>query len=125
MPRVGGGCHCRAVRFAVELGDDELVVLECNCSICAKKGFLHLIVPEAQFTLESGQQALVTYLFGTHVARHMFCRLCGIHAFYRPRSHPLSWDINVRCLDDVPLTRWRIKPFDGAHWDEAITELLK
>jgi hypothetical protein len=118
-----GGCHCGAVRFRVELADDEREVLDCNCSMCAKKGILHLIVSEAQFALEAGTDMLATYTFGTHVARHMFCRVCGIHAFYRPRSHPDAWDVNVRCLDDVPASYWRVRPFDGSHWEQAIGEL--
>jgi catechol 2,3-dioxygenase-like lactoylglutathione lyase family enzyme len=118
-----GGCHCGAVRFEVDLvpGDDE--VLDCNCSVCTKKGFLHLIVAEDRFRIVAGEDRLATYTFGTHTAKHMFCTTCGVHAFYRPRSHPSSWDINVRCLDDVPVSRWRIRPFDGAHWDEAATAL--
>jgi uncharacterized damage-inducible protein DinB len=119
MASYEGGCHCGAVRFKLELDDDPRDVLECNCSICAKKGFLHLIVPEAALQF-SGTPS--TYTFGTHVAHHMFCPTCGIHAFYRPRSHPDAWDVNVRCLDRVPISHWRIKPFDGEHWEAASAE---
>ncbi|MGE0545889.1 MAG: GFA family protein [Kofleriaceae bacterium] len=118
-----GGCHCGAVQFRIELASDEREVLECNCSVCAKKGILHLIVPEARFALVSGGDALVTYSFGTHVAKHMFCRTCGIHPFYRPRSHPDAWDVNVRCLDDVPLGHWRIRSFDGANWEQSVDSI--
>ena len=44
-----GGCHCGAIRFQVLV--DRYLVRDCNCSICRKKGFLHLIVPEENFTL--------------------------------------------------------------------------
>jgi hypothetical protein len=37
-----GGCHCGAVRFEVDVEEHRAV--ECNCSICTKKGFIHLIV---------------------------------------------------------------------------------
>jgi hypothetical protein len=82
-----------------------------------------LIVPEARFALEAGTDVLATYTFGTHVARHLFCRVCGIHACYRPRSHPDAWDVNVRCLDDVPVSYWRVRAFDGSHWEQAIGQL--
>ncbi len=118
-----GGCHCGAVRFRIELDADEREVLDCNCSICTKKGFLHLIVPEARFELVRGADRLVTYSFGTHAAKHMFCATCGIHACYRPRSHPGSWDVNARCLDGVPLAHWTVRPFDGANWEQAAAEL--
>lgn len=123
MPSHEGGCHCGAIRFRVELGDDERDVLDCNCTICTKKGFLHLIVPSERFALLRGGSALVTYTFGTHVAQHSFCPTCGIHPFYRPRSHPDHYDVNVRCLDDVPLSQWRISAFDGRNWESAVVTL--
>jgi hypothetical protein len=96
------------LRFAVELEADERDVLDCNCSICTKKGFLHLIVDDAHFTLVAGEPTV--YTFGTHTAKHMFCARCGIHPFYRPRSHPDAWDVNVRCLEvPLPLARETIR----------------
>jgi hypothetical protein len=80
MTRREGGCHCGAVRIAIEIGDDEREVLDCNCSVCANKGLLHLIVPETRFTLLRGDDRLATYTFGTHVARHMFWASCSIQA---------------------------------------------
>lgn len=117
----GGGCHCGAIRFEVEVVDHEAV--ECNCSICAKKGILHLIVPPSRFRLLSGEDAMATYSFGTGVAKHHFCKICGMHPFYRPRSHPGWYDVNVRCLDDGAITRFRIVAFDGRHWEKNIDAL--
>jgi len=119
MVRYDGSCHCGAIQFRVELDDDERKVLDCNCSICTMKGLLHLIIDESRFTLLAGDDALTTYTFGTHTAKHMFCRTCGIHPFYRPRSHPDHWDVNARCLD-VPLSHWRVEPFDGANWESVV-----
>lgn len=113
-----GGCHCGGVRFRVVVYKHEAD--DCNCSICKKKGFLHLIVPPEQFTLLSGEDVLTTYTFNTGVAKHTFCRICGIHAFYRPRSHPDQIDVNLRCLDGDVISRFKIIPFDGANWEESI-----
>lgn len=118
-----GACHCKAVQFRVTLPRDQREVLDCNCSVCLKKGFLHLIVTQDQFTLVSGAERLITYTFGTGTAKHMFCSVCGIHAFYRPRSHPEGWDVNARCLN-AKLDYWTIKPFDGANWEDAV-ELIR
>jgi hypothetical protein len=115
-----GGCHCGRVRFRVTAS--LAGVTQCNCSICTKKGILHLIVPPAQFELLSGEGDLVTYQFNTGVAKHMFCRVCGIHPFYVPRSDPDKIDVNVRCLDDVDLAAIAIKPFDGRNWEAAIRQ---
>ncbi len=116
-----GGCHCGAVRFRVRVARHE--ALDCNCSICTRRGFLHLIVPPQDFELLCGQDALVTYSFNTHVAKHRFCRVCGIHAFYAPRSHPDQIDVNVRCLDGAPLERFAIQNFDGRRWEDDVERI--
>ncbi len=116
-----GGCHCGAVRFQVVV--NKYKVDDCNCSICRKKGFLHLIVPQEQFTLLQGEDKLTTYKFNTGVAQHKFCHICGIHSFYTPRSHPDQVDVNVRCLDGDVITDFEIVPFDGQNWEENIHKL--
>ena len=113
-----GGCHCGRVRFRVSA--DLARVTECNCSICRKKGFLHLIVPRDQFELVSGENDLTNYQFNTRVARHTFCRHCGVHPFYVPRSDPDKIDVNARCLDDIDLAALSPKPFDGRNWEAAM-----
>lgn len=110
-----GSCHCQAVIFEVEAPED-LEVEECNCSICSKSGFLHLIVPISRFRLIQGAEALTTYRFNTGVAKHTFCKVCGVKPFYTPRSNPDGIDINVRCLDEPPRSL-RLVPFDGRHWE--------
>lgn len=116
-----GGCHCGAVRFRVQIDKHEAT--ECNCSICMKKGFLHLIVTAENFTLLQGKDELTTYTFNTGVAKHTFCRLCGIHSFYRPRSHPDGYSVNLRCLDGNVVDRFQIKSFDGRNWEQNIDQL--
>jgi len=113
-----GGCHCGKVRFRVTADLDR--VSECNCSMCAKKGYLHLIVPPEQFELLSGTDELTTYEFNTGAAKHHFCRHCGIHSFYVPRSDPDKIDVNVRCLDGVDIAAVRVTGFDGRHWEESM-----
>jgi hypothetical protein len=113
-----GGCHCGRVRFRVR--PEDLEVLDCNCSICTKKGILHLILPLDRFDLIRGAEVLSTYTFGTHTAKHTFCRVCGIHPFYTPRSHPDQVDVNVRCLDGDVLERFRVVPFDGRNWEDKV-----
>lgn len=113
-----GGCHCGALRFRIVVENYEAT--DCNCSICRMKGFLHLIVPPEHFTLLRGADALTTYTFNTNTAKHTFCRTCGIHAFYRPRSHPDAYDVNLRCLDGDVLGQFHLVPFDGAHWEQNV-----
>jgi hypothetical protein len=112
-----GNCHCLAVSFEVE-APEQLEVTECNCSICSKSGFLHLIVPKNQFKLLSGEDNLKTYTFNTGVAKHTFCKTCGIKSFYTPRSHPDGISVNARCLG-VVMESMGITQFDGQHWEES------
>lgn len=118
MPTYRGGCHCGRVRFEVDT--DLARVSECNCSICTMKGFLHLIVPPESFRLLAGADALASYQFNTGTAVHRFCRTCGIHSWYTPRSDPDKVDVNARCLEGVDLASLRPVRFDGRHWEEAI-----
>jgi hypothetical protein len=118
MAEYTGSCHCGKVRFRVRGNLADAVV--CNCSVCDKKGFVHLIVEPSAFTLESGEGELSTYRFNTGVAVHRFCRTCGIHPFYTPRSDPDKIDVNVRCLDGVDLRALRPELFDGRNWETSI-----
>jgi hypothetical protein len=118
-----GGCHCGQVRFRCR--GDLTNVSECNCSVCTMKGFLHLIVPRDRFELLSGEDAITTYKFGSGVAKHTFCKHCGIHSFYTPRSAPNGISVNVRCLDGVDAAAVRGNPFDGRHWEDAMRDRLE
>ena len=116
-----GGCHCGAVRFRVAV--ETYAAIDCNCSMCRKKGILHLIVPRERFTLVAGGDQLTTYRFNTGVAQHTFCRVCGIHPFYVPRSHPDAIDVNIRCLDGDVASRFTVTPFDGANWEASVATI--
>ena len=118
MQSYKGGCHCGRVRFRVS--GDLAHATTCNCSMCEKKGFVHLIVPRDRFELLDGEGELTTYRFNTGVAAHHFCRTCGIHSFYVPRSDPDKIDVNVRCLDGVDLASISPTAFDGRHWEAAM-----
>lgn len=123
MRRYSGSCHCGAVRFEIETVLDR--VTQCNCSICSKKGMLHHRVPPERFRLLSGDEQLATYQFGTKVARHHFCKVCGIHTFTRPRAAPELYTVNVRVLDDFDLEREKpeIVAFDGRNWEQSVGKL--
>jgi hypothetical protein len=117
-----GGCHCGRVRFEVE-APAEIEALECNCSICSKSGYLHLIVPQPRFHLIRGSEFLTAYTFNTGAARHLFCRVCGVKSFYVPRSNPDGYSVNVRCLDESGIAGVVVKKFDGRNWEEHASEI--
>ena len=98
MAKYTGSCHCGAVRFQIDAEIDR--VIDCNCSICIKKGIVHVPVEDNQFELTMGKDALSLYQFKSGEAKHWFCKHCGIHPFGRPRANPTRYTINARCLDD-------------------------
>jgi hypothetical protein len=127
MPETGpvthrGSCHCGDIRFEVD-APLEIEVFECNCSICRRAGFLHLIVAADEFRLLAGEECLTSYRFNTGAANHLFCKTCGIKAFYVPRSHPDGVSVNARCLDPGTTATINIKAFDGANWEQSIEEI--
>ena len=118
-----GGCHCGAVRFEVDAPAD-LEVTYCNCSVCRMSAYIHLIVRDDAFRLATDWSDIETYTFNTGVAKHYFCRNCGIKSFYVPRSNPDGVSVNVRCLDPGTVTSVSISDFDGENW-EANAESLR
>lgn len=111
-------CHCGAVVVEVDAPED-IVAYECNCSICERVGYLHLIVPADRFRLLQGREALTTYTFNTRVAKHFFCKVCGVKPFYVPRSNPDGYSVNVRCIDRSLIRSLTVLPFDGKNWEAS------
>ena len=112
-----GGCHCGRVRFEVD-APAELTVDDCNCSMCSRFGYLHLIVPAERFRLVKGKDSLTTYTFNTGTAKHHFCSTCGVKSFYVPRSHPDGFSVNARCIDSATVTGMKVNPVDGRNWEK-------
>ncbi|PVE26249.1 aldehyde-activating protein [Microvirga sp. KLBC 81] len=108
-----GSCHCGEVAFEVET--DLSQVIECNCSICRRKGYMLAFVPRSLLKVLRGEGKLSTYTFNTHTIRHRFCRECGCATFgegQQPGGEPMA-AINVRCLETVELSDIRPAPFNG------------
>ncbi len=115
-----GGCHCGAVRFEAAL-TPPVEAQTCNCSLCAKVGFIHIIVPQSRFRITQGTENLILYTFHTGLAQHLFCKTCGVKAFYRPRSNPEGWSVNARCLDVA--IAMNLSAFDGQNWEAHAADL--
>jgi len=125
MQSYHGSCHCGSIRF--EIRADLSRLTRCSCSICSKEGLLGCYVPAERFRLLQGEDELALYQFNTRIARHFFCKHCGIHSFRNPRSNPGSYVVNVRCLDDfdVETAKYDVALFDGRNWEAAQEARLK
>lgn len=117
MVKHSGGCHCGRVRYEV-IAPAKITVSECNCSICSKSGYLHLVVRAERFKLLSGADSLATYTFNTGTAKHLFCKVCGIKSFYVPRSHPDGFSVNARCLDPGTVEETSVRQTNGREWEK-------
>jgi hypothetical protein len=103
-----GGCHCGRVAFEVE--GDLKEVMDCNCSICSKHGYLHFFVAPDKLRVTTPESGLATYTFRTHKLKHNFCSNCGCAPFIRSAE---GASVNVRCLDGVDIAGLKAKQFDG------------
>ena len=116
-----GSCHCGRVSFEVQA--NLAYVVDCNCSICSRRGALWHTAPESDLRILGGEDELTLYQFNTRTAKHYFCRHCGICPFIRPRLDPTVWAFNVRCLDGVDLASLPVVPFDGQNWEQTAQAL--
>ena len=127
MEKLHGSCHCKAVKYSLELKnlpeDNILKITDCNCSICSKTGHLHLTLPQNQVSIE-GEDNLSLYQFGTKTAKHYFCRHCGVKPFYIPRSHPDCYSVNYRTVDNFNELKHEIIIYDGDNWSSETTDSI-
>jgi hypothetical protein len=117
-----GSCHCARVTF--ELDAALTWAMDCNCSLCRRKGALWHGASDTSLRILTGQDDLTLYQFGTMTAKHYACSHCGISTFTRPRLDPTRWAVNVRCIEGLDLSSLTIRRFDGEHWEEAAQALL-
>lgn len=122
MSKHQGSCHCGSVTFEYESG--PIPALECNCSICRRKGAIWQAVDNEHFKILSSQDELGLYQFGTKVAKHFFCKQCGVSTFSNPRIAPDKWAVNLRCVDDVDLRSLEVLPFDGQNLEQSAQALM-
>jgi hypothetical protein len=113
MTTYTGSCHCGNIQFEV---DGELTsAMDCNCSICQRKGSLLWFVPRPQLRLLTAPDALRSYTFNQHAIQHQFCPTCGIHPFGEgtgPKGNAMA-AVNVRCLEGVDVYAIPVHHFDG------------
>lgn len=110
-----GRCHCGAIEFEVELTKGLENVRRCNCSLCRRKGALMAGVSLSGLRVTKGEDALTLYQWNTKIARHYFCKYCGIYTHHQRRSDPTQYGFNIACIDDVDLSLFGTAPVgDGA-----------
>ncbi len=111
-----GSCHCGAVSFAFEGPDLIESGIRCNCSICKRKGTMMsgFLLRDDELQVEIKNDSLQTYQFGSKVAKHHFCKVCGIYTFHETFRVPGSYRVNLGCIDGVDVLDLDYELFDGA-----------
>jgi len=99
MSMVSGRCHCGAVQFNVTLTDGINTARRCDCSLCARRGAVAVSAAKDAITYTAGQDNLTLYQFNSRVAKHYFCKTCGIYTHHNRRSNPDEIGVNLACLD--------------------------
>ncbi len=114
MQTYNGSCHCGAVSFAFD-HEDITGGLRCTCSICRRKGAImsDFTLPAEALQIRAGPDALGLYQFDTRIAKHFFCRTCGIYPFHETVRKPGEYRVNLGCIDDLDLDVLDVKVFDG------------
>ena len=110
-----GSCHCGRIAFELEGEVDKAI--DCNCSMCRRRGALLAFYPREALRLSTPEADMATYTFNRHALQHHFCPACGIAPFSEgvdPRSGAKTVAVNVRCLPDVDLEQLAITKVDGA-----------
>jgi hypothetical protein len=108
-----GSCHCGNVAFELEGEFSEAI--DCNCSLCRRRGGLLGFVPREKLRLTVPEENLSTYTFNSHAIKHRFCGKCGIAPFgeaVAPNGVPMA-SINLRCIPAIDLASLRVTAFDG------------
>ena len=111
-----GSCHCGNVNFKFK-HEEIKSGLRCNCSICIRKGAVmtDFVIPpdELKHTVKQ-PDSLGLYEFDNKVAKHYFCKVCGIFTFNQTIRVPDHYRVNLGCLEDFDLESiTEINVFDG------------
>jgi hypothetical protein len=83
---------------------------------CRRKGSVLAALPGDAFHLERGEGQTTIYKFNTHKIEHHTCPTCGCTPFARGAGRdgkPMVM-VNLRCAEDVDLSKLKITAFDGA-----------
>ncbi|KAH8750810.1 Mss4-like protein [Diaporthe sp. PMI_573] len=124
-------CHCGAVRFTFFISPplDNYPVVECNCSICQRNGYLLVYPVKENLKLGEGSgEAMGSYCFGNNNVKHNFCKQCGSSLFFevlspphdaaaeaerRGEKLPVIMGVNLRMVTGLEVDKLIIKKVDG------------
>lgn len=109
--KYNGSCHCSSIKFQIESNLEKIV--QCNCSICIRRNAKMIMIPKENFLLLEGSENLSLYQFNTDIAKHFFCKKCGIYTHHNRKSDPNGMGVNLGCIEDLDSMDFDAIQFDG------------
>ena len=113
--RVHATCHCGAVEIAATLPNGIEDSARCTCSFCARRQAAAVTATTASLEVLRGAENLTLYSWGTHTAKHYFCKTCGIYLYHQRRANPAECGVNLGCIEGVKT--WEHEP---VRWTDGI-----
>ncbi|KAJ0118880.1 hypothetical protein J7T55_013136 [Diaporthe amygdali] len=132
-------CHCGAVRFTFSISPplDAYPVVECNCSICQRNGYLLVYPIKENLKLANGsEESMGSYTFGNKTVKHNFCKECGSSVFFEVQSPPpeaiaeaeakgeklpVIMGVNLRMVTGLEVNKLIIRKVNGAEREPKYT----
>jgi len=109
-----GSCHCGAIKFSYD-GEEITQGLCCTCSICSRKGAMMSTeaIPAEALKIEANPDDIGLYEFDSKVAKHYFCKNCGIYTHNEMLRIPGHCRVNIGCIEDLDTSGFEVTVFDG------------
>ena len=118
MKEYNGSCHCGSITF--KFSSDEIYedLYRCNCSLCLKKSIIMKPLKKELFELISGEKKILEYQWNKKIAKHFFCKDCGVYTHHIRRRDPSKISVNFMCIDNLIIPEnLNIDIIDGASHD--------
>ena len=109
-----GSCHCGAIKFSYD-GEEISKGIRCTCSICSRKGAMMSseAIPMENLNVQADDNDIGLYQFGSKIAKHYFCKNCGIYTHNEMLCKPGHMRVNLGCIEDLNTADLEVIVFDG------------
>lgn len=72
----------------------------------------YVTAPE-DMSIQVKDHSLSSYEFASKVAKHHFCKHCGIYTFHQTLRMPGYYRVNLGCVEDIDTLSLPFEIFDG------------
>ena len=58
-------------------------------------------IKKEEFTLLTDEENISEYQWNKNIAKHFFCKTCGVYTHHIRRRDPTQISVNIMCVDDI------------------------